>query len=125
MALLETLILPAVIPSAVDGLKNLIGRFTGGVRPTNVDEQIKLEQANVSRLEALSKLDNPFGNPSQWVVDLRASFRYIFSGVVIVAAVLTLYTPVDNEVRALALAWGSAAGSFIFGERMYMNFRNK
>ena len=126
MAIFETLILPALIPAAVDGVKNLIGKFTApqGYKPVNVDEQIKLENSNVARLQALAQLDNPYGAPSQWVVDLRASFRYVFSGVVIVAALATLFIPVNDAVRELAFAWGSGAFGFIFGERMYLGFKS-
>lgn len=125
MAVLETLILPAILPAAVDGIKNLISKFTGGFRPANIDEQIKLDNANVERLKALSQLDNPFGTPSQWVVDLRSSFRYITAGIAIVAAIVTLYIPVSSEVRELAMVWGMGAFSFIFGERMYLGFSNR
>lgn len=125
MALLETLVLPAILPAAVDGIKNLITKFTGGFRPTNIDEQIKLDNANVERLKALSQLDNPFGTPSQWVVDLRASFRYIAAGIAVFAAIVTLFVPVTDVVREQALVWGMGAFSFIFGERMYLGFTTR
>lgn len=125
MALLETLILPALLPAAVDGVKNLITKFTGGFRPANIEEQLKLDNANVERLKALAQLDNPFGTPSQWVVDLRASFRYITAGVAVGAAVLTLFVPVTDPVRELAFTWGMGAFSFIFGERMYLSMNNR
>lgn len=125
MAILETLILPALVPAAVDGVKQLIGKFTGAVRPTNIDEQIKLENANVERLKALSQLDNPYGTPSPWVVDLRASFRYISAGVVILGAVATYFIDVDQVVRQVATDAASVAFGFIFGERMYLRLNGK
>lgn len=123
MSILATIVLPALIPAAVDGVKQIITRFTGGVRPTSVDEQIKLENAGVERLKALSELDKPVGTPSQWVIDLRASFRYIAAGIAVGAAISSLFIEMPMEVRLLALDWGAAAGSFIFGERMYLGLK--
>ena len=77
-------ILAALLPVGVDAAKAVIGRFGGGVRPTNIDEQIKLDGSQVDKLKALATLDNPYGTPSQWVVDLRASFRYIAAAIVII-----------------------------------------
>ena len=39
--ILETII-GALVPVGIDGIKSLIGMFTGGVKPISVDEQIKL-----------------------------------------------------------------------------------
>lgn len=132
--MIETALAGVVIPAAVDVAKTLFGgisqwitRKAGGVIPTTIDDVIKLENANVSRLEALSKLDNPFGTPSQWVVDLRASFRYIaaaffvlgFIGNLVLAAYMPLagtFVPITGELAA-------GAASFIFGERLLLNFK--
>lgn len=132
--MIETALAGVVIPAAVDAVKSLIGgvsqwitRKAGGVVPTTIDEVIKLENANVSRLEALSKLDNPFGSPSQWVVDLRASFRYISAGLFVGGFILNLvlasfypgaaaFVPITGELAA-------GAASFIFGERLLLNFK--
>ena len=132
--MIETALAGVVVPAVVDMAKNLfsgisqwIVRKSGGVIPTTIDEVIKLENANVSRLEALSKLDNPFGAPSQWVVDLRASFRYIAAGLFVGGFVLNLilaatmpaaaaFVPVTGELAA-------GAASFIFGERLLLNFK--
>ena len=74
--ILETII-GALVPVGIDGIKSLIGMFTGGVKPISVDEQIKMDNNEINKLQALAALDNPYGSPSQWVVDLRASSRYL------------------------------------------------
>lgn len=117
------LLIPALLPAAVDGVKNLIGKFTGGFVPANIDEQIKLDNANVERLKALAALDTPVGSPSQWVVDLRASFRYIAAGALILAAVATTLIPTLIAVQPIAYQAASAAFGFIFGERLIMNIK--
>ena len=117
------LLLPALLPAAVDGVKNLIGKFTGGFVPANIDEQIKLDNANVEKLKALAALDTPGGTPSQWVIDLRASFRYIAAGFLILAAVATTVVPALVAMQAIAYQAASAAFGFIFGERLVMNLK--
>jgi hypothetical protein len=117
MSILATVVIPAILPAAVDGLKNILAKWTGGPQATTIDEQIKLQNADVQRLEALAKLDNPYGTPSQWVVDVRASFRYLASGAIIVAVPISFFVEMPEPVRELVLAWGSSAMFFIFGER--------
>jgi hypothetical protein len=73
-------ILSALVPIGIEGIKQVITRFAGGVKATTIDEQIKLDASDVARLEAIAKMDAPIGVPSQWVVDLRASCRYIAFG---------------------------------------------
>ena len=117
MSILATVVIPAILPAAVDGLKNILAKWTGGPQATTIDEQIKLQNADVQRLEALAKLDNPYGTPSQWVVDLRASFRYIASGAIVVAVLISLFVAMPEPIQELILVWGSSAMFFIFGER--------
>lgn len=133
--MLETAILGAVLPALIDivktgvgGVSQYITRKAGGVIPTSIDEVIKLENSNVSRLEALSKLDNPFGNPAQWVVNLRASFRYIAAGLFVlcffVNLLLAAYVPAAGVFVPISGELAAASASFIFGERLLLNFRN-
>ena len=49
--ILETII-GALVPVGVEGIKQLIGRFNGGVRPTTIAEQIQLDNSEIARLEA-------------------------------------------------------------------------
>lgn len=123
---IETMILSAILPAAIDGVKNLINKFTGSVKPRTVDEQIKLDDANIKRLEAMAKLDNPYGTPSQWVIDLRASFRYIAAGIVILSAGAALFIPGLSEALVmLAFEAAGIAFSFVFGERLYLGLVGK
>lgn len=122
--LIETLI-SAFVPMAVDGIGKAITKWTGGVQPQTIDDQIKLQESDNATLEALAKLDNPYGTPSQWVVDLRASSRYIAAGIVILAGVTTLYMPsVSDPIRAIALEGVSVVFGFLFGHRMVTNFNS-
>lgn len=124
------LILPAVLPVVVDGVKALINRLTGGglAQPASVDEAIRLMQADAERLKALAQLDAPAANISQWVADLRASFRYLAAGVIILG-VLVMFTasafgaPVDADVLSLGLQLMGSVFAFIFGDRLYAHLR--
>ena len=120
--LLETIV-GALVPIGVEGIKQAIGKWAGGVKPVTVDEQIKLDEAEVRRLEAVAKLDTPIGQPSQWVVDLRASARYIGALLVIAVGVSTLYVPVDAAIQALAIEAANIAFGFLFGSRIIASFK--
>lgn len=118
-------IVGALLPVAIESGKQLVSKWLGGVRPTSIDEQIKLDQAEVARLEALAKLDTPVGTPSQWVIDLRASARYIGALLVIGVGISTLYVPVDEAIRALALEAANIAFGFLFGSRIVSGWGKK
>ena len=118
-------ILGALVPVGVEGVKQLIARFVG-VRPTSIDEQIKLDNSEIERIKALAALDTPVGTPSQWVVDLRASARYVGALVVIAAGISTFYvTGVPQEVQVLALQAANIAFGFLFGTRLVANWSKK
>ena len=120
---LITALLSALIPVGVEGTKQLINKAVGGPKPTTIDEQIKLDQADIARLEAVAKLDDPHGTPSQWVVDLRASARYIAAWAVILGGGAVLFTPADLQVKALAVEAISVAFGFLFGTRIVANLK--
>lgn len=121
--LVETIV-AAIVPAFIEGTKQLIVRFTGGVKPTSVNEQIQLQEAEMRRLQALAALDNPHGKPSQWVVDLRASSRYLGCLTVIGAGLIALFVPdIDSYVRALAMEAASVCFGFLFGQRILVNFK--
>ena len=122
--ILETII-GALLPVAVESGKQLITKWVGGVKPTTIDEQIKLDQNEVSRIEAIAKLDAPIGTPSQWVVDLRASARYVGALLVIGVGISTLYYPVTDEIRTLALEAANIAFGFLFGSRIVAGWSKK
>ena len=120
--ILET-ILGALVPVGIDGIKSLIGMFTGGVKPLNVDDQIKLDQNEIAKLEAIAKLDNPYGQPSQWVIDLRASSRYLGALFVIVVGIGSLFMPVGPEIQRIGIEAANIAFGFLFGTRIMANLK--
>lgn len=111
----------ALVPVGIEGIKQVIARFTGSVRPTTIAEQIQLDQNEIQRLQALAALDNPGGVPSQWVIDLRASSRYIGSLAVIAVGISSLYLPVDDYTKGIALEAANIAFGFLFGTRIMSN----
>ena len=123
--ILESL-LGALIPIGAEALKQGVSKWIGGVKPATIDEQIKLDQGEISRIEALAKLDAPIGQPSQWVIDLRASARYLGALVVIACGISTLYIPgIDAAIRAIALEAANIAFGFLFGSRIVNNWSKK
>ncbi len=133
---LETVLL-ALVPAGLDLLTGIGGALSRKFLGLSVEDQIKLENAQVNKLEALAKLENPYGTPSLWVVNLRASFRYIAAGFLIVAgAALMAYggyeyaQAIDDAGRTIAdgiVALGAeTAGApffFIFGEKMWQGVK--
>ena len=111
----------ALVPVGIEGVKQLIARFTGGVKATTIAEQIQLDQNEIQRLNALAALDNPGGTPSQWVIDLRASSRYIGALAVIAVGISSLYLPVDDYTKGIALEASNIAFGFLFGTRIMAN----
>ena len=120
--ILETII-GALVPVGIDGIKSLIGMVTGGVKPISVDEQIKLDNNEINKLQALAALDNPYGSPSQWVVDLRASSRYLGALFVIVVGIGTLFLPVVPEIQRIGIEAANIAFGFLFGTRIMANLK--
>lgn len=120
--ILETLV-AALIPAGIEGIKQLITRFAGGVQPTTIEDQIKLDESEIKRTEAIAKLDTPIGSPSQWVVDLRASARYLGALLVIGVGVSTLYIPVDDSIRYVGLEAANIAFGFLFGSRIVASWK--
>lgn len=116
--LIET-ILAALLPVGIEGVKQVINKFTGSVTPQTVDDQIKLMEAETARLKAVGELDNPYGTPSQWVIDLRASSRYIAALAVILGGMVTFYIPkLSSDAYTLAAEAISIVFGFLFGTRI-------
>jgi hypothetical protein len=124
--ILESLLASVIAPAAIDLIKNTAGALSRKWAGLSVDDQIKIQNADISKLEALSKLDAPVGTPSQWVVDLRASFRYIGAGLAIAAGLFIVVgmpmspVMVDAGLQLIAMPFG-----FIFGERLYLGLTHK
>lgn len=119
--MLETAIISAMLPGTVEVLKNFASGISRKWAGLSVDDEIKLSNANVTRLKALAELDNPHGTPSQWVVDLRGSFRYIACGIFVVGGLSMPF--LIPSFANLGLEAAVAASSFIFGERMVLSLK--
>lgn len=120
--ILETII-GALVPVGVEGVKQLIGKFTGGVKATTIEEQLKLDNSEIERIKALAELDKPIGQPSQWVVDLRASSRYIGALITILVGLSTLYFQMPEQVQIIGLQAANIAFGFLFGTRIVANLK--
>lgn len=118
-------IIGALVPIVAESGKQLIAKWVGGVKPATIEDQIKLDQSEVSRIQALAQLDAPIGTPSQWVIDLRASARYVGALLVIAVGISTLYIPVENAIRTLALEAANIAFGFLFGSRLVSGWQKK
>jgi hypothetical protein len=118
------LIAPALLPAVIDAAKSLFGGLGRKIGGLSVDDEVKLENSGIERLKALSALDTPTGTPSQWVVDLRASFRYLAAGVSILSGSYMAYKfAAVPDALELAGQLISAPFSFIFGERLYFGMK--
>jgi hypothetical protein len=124
MTSLLSLILPALVPAFADGARGLIAKFTGGAggQPQNIKERIELMQAESAKLQALAALDTPTGEPSKWIINLRASFRYIIISAIMIFTAIIVFNPdvVGATVVAVFLDMTGACMSFVIGERMYL-----
>lgn len=115
--LLETII-ASLVPVGIESIKKYIDKKTGVV-PVTVEDQVKLDNSEIERLKAIASLDNPFGTPSQWVIDLRSSSRYIAALLVILGGIFTFYIPdLPKEAYSLAADAVSIVFGFLFGQRI-------
>ena len=122
--LIETL-LSALLPVVVESGKQAVSKWMGGVKATTIDDQIKLDQSEIDRIKALAQLDAPIGTPSQWVIDLRASARYVGALALIACGIATLYAPIDEKLRIIALEAANIAFGFLFGSRIVSGWQKK
>ncbi len=116
-------IIGALVPVGVEGIKQIINRFTGGVKPTTIAEQIELEKIDISRIEAIARLDAPTGTPSQWVIDLRASARYLGALFVIAVGISTIFLNVPEQIQRIGIEAANIAFGFLFGSRIMANLK--
>jgi hypothetical protein len=126
MGSLINLILPALVPAFTDGVRGLFAKFTGGAggQPQNMQERISLIQAETEKLKALADLDTPNGEPSKWIIDLRACYRYVIITFILLATIAVVYSPnVPVSIVAVFLDMTGACMSFIIGERMYLSIK--
>jgi len=124
---IASLILPALVPAFSDGVRGIIAKFTGGAggQPQNVEERVKLMEAEAAKLQALAALDGVNGEPSKWIINLRASFRYVIISAIMIFTGVIVFTPdiVGASVVAIFLDMTGACMSFVIGERMYLTLK--
>ena len=122
MSMLLTTLLSSLLPIGAEAVKQVVVQKFGGVKPATIDEQIKLDNADVERMKVVAALDNPGGTPSQWVIDLRASSRYIAAWACIAIGSYMLTQSVLATVGAELV---SVAFGFLFGTRLVANWTNR
>ena len=122
--IIETIV-GALVPVGAEAIKQLVTKFTGGVKPTTIAEQIQLDRSNIDRLNALAALDNPGGTPSQWVIDLRASSRYLGALATIAVGLSTLFIQMDVKIQEIGLEAANIAFGFLFGSRITAGWSRK
>ena len=123
-------ILAALLPIGLDLVKGVGAAASRKWLGLTVDDEIKLTEAKAKVIQSLSSLENPYGAPSQWVVDLRGAFRYVAAGLLILGggslAFLGATQGVEGSELVIAgLDLASAPFGFIFGERLVLSFRDK
>lgn len=123
---IASLIFPALMPAVTDGLRGVFAKFTGGAggTPQNVNERIQLMEAETKRLQALADIDKPAGEPSTWVTDVRAIFRYAAITLIWIATICAVFTPtIPQNITLMLLDLSGATMSFVIGERMYLSLK--
>jgi len=125
---LLSIVAPALLPAIIDGAKGLIGKVTGvdPAAPKSVEDAIRLKDSDTNRLRVLAEIDKPYGEISRWVSDMRASFRYIAIGSIILAYVITVLIPkghIDPTVQARLALLAEQCLFFIIGDRVYTNLK--
>lgn len=128
---LETIlatVLPGVLPALMDGVKMIFSKITGVSmgEPKSFVERKELYTSETDRLKTLAELDRPSGNISNWVADLRASFRYVFVGLIIIVtlAYALLYKSIGvPEVWGVLSQLSGSATFFILGDRVYLGLK--
>jgi hypothetical protein len=121
-----SLLFPAIVPALTDGVRGIFAKFTGGAggTPQNVNERIQLMEAETKRLQALAEIDKPAGEPSRWVTDVRAVFRYAAIMIIWIATIVAVFDPnVPEGITLMLLDLSGACMSFVIGERMYLSIK--
>ncbi len=124
--MLLSILLSTGLPILLDLIKSAAPALTRKFIGVSVQEQIQLDQANVERIRALAELDNPYGTPSRWVVNLRGAFRYVAALVLIFGGLgLAAYGAMETDQEAVSAGLDLAASpfGFIFGERLVLTYK--
>ena len=121
-------VLPGVLPALMDGAKMIFSKITGVSmgEPKSFAERKELYTSETDRLKALADMDRPSGQTSLWVSNLRASFRYIFVGLIIIVTLVygLLYKSIGvPEVWGVLSQLSGSATFFILGDRVYLGLK--
>lgn len=115
-----------LVPILTDFFKSAAPAVSRKVFGESVDDTVKLGQLDINRLTALAALDNPYGTPDKWVINLRGAFRYIAAGVLVIGGlVLAGYGALQSNPILIAAGLDTASSpfGFIFGERMVLTYK--
>lgn len=123
-------LLPAFIPGLADGLKMIFSKITGISmgEPKTFQEKLELERLGIEKMKALAELDRPYGTISPWVSNLRASFRYLAVGLIIIATLIYCFFPTQYQNPAVLDFLSQLSGSatfFLIGDRVYLGIKNQ
>lgn len=115
----------ALFPAGLDLIKDVIHKVfkINPAQARSVDEQIKLQTAEIEKLRALAELDKPAGEISRWVADLRASIRYILALIIFGLTGIVIFVNVDPSLKEAMLNLSGIVFGFFFGDRVYINLR--
>ncbi len=118
------LVLPSLIPVAVDGVRAVVNRFSKGAaaKPSNPDEVVKLMQAETDRLKALAEIDAG-GETYAWVEAVRKLQRPVYGLVALTAYIVAISTDAEPNVTMQIGEWAQMFGFYLFGDRTYMYLR--
>ena len=121
-------VLPGLLPAVLDGAKMIFSKITGVSmgEPKSFAERKELYTSETDRLKALADMDRPSGQTSLWVSNLRASFRYIFVGLIIIVTLVygLLYKSIGvPEVWGVLSQLSGSATFFILGDRVYLGLK--
>jgi len=123
-------ILPALLPGVADGFKMIFSKITGISMgdPKTFQERAQLEQLGIEKMKAMAELDKPYGTIAPWVSNLRASFRYLAVGAIIIATLIYCFLPIryQNPVALSFLSQLSGSATFfIIGDRVYLGLKGQ
>ena len=123
---LSSILMSAGLPILMDLIKSAGGAISRKWLGLSVDDQLKLDSAAVEKMKALAELDNPYGTPSQWIIDLRGSFRYVSAALLLVVGTwVAVYgaSISDQDIITTGLELAGPPFGFIFGERLVLSYR--
>lgn len=117
-------IVGSVLPVVSDAIGSVIQRLTGGAGalPKNVDDVIKLQQAEIDHLKALQEMDAPGSTPiSPWVANLRAAMRPALCVTGFLCALGVSFIPgISPDTIDYVQMIGTVTTTYIFGERFIL-----